>query len=303
MESETEDDGDSDPSGLNEVLGSFLESRLGQWVLSLSSRTKDRILQSDVGKGTKSSLEKVYETYLQNRISEGPTPAHIAIILDGNRRFAMEHGIEITKGHALGGERLKDVAKWCNDLGVKILTLYVFSTDNFKRDKTEVNHLMGLFEKYFREAGDNEEVHKNRVKIKAIGQLDLLPVKVREAIAYVEAKTRDYDGYLLNVAIAYGGREEIIHAIKKIALEAKNNGLDIERIDERLVSKHLYTSGAPDPDLVLRTSGEERISNFLIWQLAYSELYFKDVYWPEFSRIDFLRAILTYQKRRRRFGT
>jgi tritrans,polycis-undecaprenyl-diphosphate synthase [geranylgeranyl-diphosphate specific] len=289
-------------SGLDEVLLGFMESRLGRLVMSLSSKAKDKILQSELGKSAKGFLEKIYEAHLFREVMKRPVPKHIAIIVDGNRRYAMEMGIDIYKGHEVGGKRLKDLAEWCHDLGVKVVTLYVFSTENFKRDRAEVDHLMGLFKKYFREAGDAEEVHKYKIRIRAIGQLGLLPDGVREAIRYAEEKTKDYRDYLVNVAIAYGGREEIIQAIRKIALEAKNDGLDIESIDERFVSKHLYTEGAPDPDLVLRTSGEERISNFLIWQLAYSELYFADIYWPQISKVDFLRAIKSYQQRERRFG-
>ena len=289
-------------NGLSDVLIGFMESGIGRSALALSSRVKDKILQSDLGKTTKGFLENVYETYLLRDVMQRPRPEHIAIILDGNRRYALEKGIDIVKGHELGGEKLKDAAKWCYDLGIKVVTLYVFSTENFKRDKKEVGYLMTLFEKYFKKAGDSEEVHKYKIRIEAIGQLGLLPPGVRKSIRYAEEKTKDYKGHLLNVAIAYGGREEIVEAIRRIALEAKNNSLDVESIDEHLVSEHLYTKGAPDPDLVLRTSGEERISNFLIWQLAYSELYFEDVYWPDLSKADFLGAIKAYQKRKRRFG-
>ncbi len=302
MGSEGKEDGESDSSGLSEVLIGLMGSGIGRWAMSLSSKVKDKILKSDVGKTAKGFLEEMYEKYLIQKVMQRPRPEHIAIILDGNRRYARELGIGINKGHELGGDKLKDAVQWCYDLGVKALTIYLFSTENFKRDEKEVDYLMSLFEKYFREAGDNEEVHKHRVRIKAIGQLDLLPEGVRKAIRYVEERTEDYADYLINVAIAYGGREEIIRAIQNIALEAKNNGFDIENIDERLVSEHLYTKGAPDPDLVLRTSGEARISNFLLWQLAYSELYFEDVCWPKLSKADFLNAIRAYQERDRRFG-
>lgn len=161
---------------------------------------------------------------------------------------------------------------------------------------------MDIFEDNFRKAADDERVHKNEVGIQAIGVLENLSEGVKESIKYAEDKTKDYDNYYFNIAVAYGGREEIIQAIRKIAKEVKEGVLDIDDIDERSFTKRLYTADFPDPDLILRTSGEERISNFLIWQLAYSELYFTDVYWPGFRKIDFLRAIRSYQNRERRFG-
>ena len=206
-------------------------------------------------------------------------------------------------GHQLGRNKLEELLEWCLKLKIKILTVYAFSTENLKRSRMEVKTLMKLFEKNFKLLAEDERVHKYGIRLRVIGQIDLLPKKVQKAIKYAEERTKDYDNYYYNMAVAYGGRQEIIRAVKNIAKDAKENKIKFEDIDEKLVSSYLYTSEFPDPDLILRTSGEERISNFLLWQLAYSELYFADVYWPGFRKIDFLRAIRAYQLRKRRFGT
>jgi tritrans,polycis-undecaprenyl-diphosphate synthase [geranylgeranyl-diphosphate specific] len=161
---------------------------------------------------------------------------------------------------------------------------------------------MNLFQENFRKAADDERIHKNKIRIKAIGEISMLPPEVQESIRYAEERTKDYDRYQYNVAVAYGGRQEIVAAIREIAQQVKEGKLSVDDIDENTVSKHLFTGDLPDPDLILRTSGEERISNFLLWQLAYAELYFSDVYWPEFRKVDFMRAIRSFQRRKRRFG-
>lgn len=235
-------------------------------------------------------------------MQEGPVPKHIAIIMDGNRRFARELGIEPTKGHLRGKDKLEEVTDWCLEVDVKILTVFAFSTENLKRKSEEIDWLMKLFADNFRRAGDDERAHKYGIKVRAIGQRSLLPKEVQDAIAYAEEKTKDYDNYLFNIAVAYGSREEMLQAIRNIAEDVKNGKLDSEKINEKVFSTYLYTGDLPDPDLVLRTSGEERVSNFLLWQLAYSELYFADIYWPGFRKVDFLRAIRSYQKRQRRYG-
>lgn len=235
-------------------------------------------------------------------IKEKKIPTHIAVIMDGNRRFAKQLGLEKKDGHMMGKEKLEDMLNWCTEIGIKILTVYAFSTENINRDSEEVEHLMNLFKENFKRAANDDRVHKNRIKIQAIGAVDKLPNDVKESIRYAEEKTEDYDSYYFNIAVAYGGREEIIQAIQKIAKDVQNGKLEVDDIDEKIFSQKLYTSDFPDPDLILRTSGEERISNFLIWQLAYSELYFTDVYWPGFRKIDFLRAIRSYQNRHRRHG-
>ncbi len=245
---------------------------------------------------------QTYEKRLLKEVQEGPIPKHIAIIMDGNRRFARELGIDPTEGHLRGKDKLEEVTDWCLEVGVKILTVFAFSTENIKRKSEEIDKLMKLFADNFRRAGDDERAHKHGIRVRAIGQRSMLPSEVQDAIAYAEERTKDYDNYLFNIAVAYGSREEILEAIRKIAEDVKTGKLDSKDIDEKVFSNYLYTADLPDPDLVLRTSGEERVSNFLLWQLAYSELYFADIYWPGFRKVDFLRAIRSFQKRQRRFG-
>ena len=245
---------------------------------------------------------QAYERRLTGQVKAGPIPNHVAIIMDGNRRFAREIGLTSIEGHEKGRLKLEEVLDWCLDVGIRILTVYAFSTENLKRDDGEVTHIMASFAENFRRAGDDERVHKNGIRIRVFGQLGLLPDEVREAIAYAEGRTKAYNNYRFNIAVAYGGRQEILDAIKEVARDVKAGKVDVNDIDESFFSKRLYTGDLPDPDLVLRTSGEERISNFLLWQLAYSELYFVDVFWPGFRKIDFLRAIRSYQMRQRRYG-
>ena len=245
---------------------------------------------------------KTYEKKLYAEVMKGQIPHHMAIIMDGNRRFAQEFGLHPLEGHEKGKDKLEEVMEWCLEVGVKILTVYAFSTENLRREPDEVGRLMDMFAINFKKLAEDDRLHKNKIRVKAMGQLELLPEIVQDAISLAEEKTKDYDSYFYNIAIAYGSREEITHAIRRVARDVKDGTIGIDDIDEALFSKYLYTGDFPDPDLVLRTSGEERISNFLLWQLAYSELYFTDVYWPGFRKIDFLRAIRSYQQRQRRFG-
>ena len=247
---------------------------------------------------------KFYEKMLEKEINKKNIPKHIGVIMDGNRRMAKMLGDKPTRGHYIGAKKVREFIRWCVDLNIKIITLYSFSLENFNRPKDEVDELMDLFEKEFRKIADDNDIHKYKIRIKAIGRIELLPERVREAINYAENKTKDYDNYYVNVAIAYGGQQELVDAIKKIGQKIKNNEMDVEDITMETISKHLYTSHLPypNPDLIIRTSGEERISNFLIWQSSYSELYFCETYWPKFRKIDFLRSIRDYQRRKRRFG-
>ena len=226
----------------------------------------------------------------------------MAIIMDGNRRFAREFGLRPEEGHSKGKDKLEQVMEWCLELKIRVLTVYAFSTENMNRDQSEIEYLMHIFEENFNKLADDERIHKHGIKLTVLGQRELLPEKVQKAIRFAEEKTSGYSDYYYNIAIAYGSRQEIIQAIKSIAMEVKVGHLKVEEIDESTVTRFLYTADLPDPDLVLRTSGEERVSNFLLWQLAYSELYFTDVYWPGFRYVDFLRAIRSYQLRKRRFG-
>ena len=222
--------------------------------------------------------------------------------MDGNRRFARELGLEPAQGHLRGKDKLEEMMDWCLEVGVTILTVFAFSTENLKRQSEEVDRLMDLFAENFRKAGDDKRAHKYGIRVKAIGQISLLPQHVQDAIAYAEERTKNYENYLYNIAVAYGSREEILSAIRSIAEDVKNGKIESKDIDGKVFSSYLYTADLPDPDLVLRTSGEERVSNFLLWQLAYSELYFADIYWPGFRKVDFLRAVRSYQKRQRRYG-
>jgi tritrans,polycis-undecaprenyl-diphosphate synthase [geranylgeranyl-diphosphate specific] len=247
-------------------------------------------------------LDKFRDYKLVEQIKDSYIPEHVAIIMDGNRRYATELGLSPDAGHLFGKDKLEEVLEWCFELGIRNLTVYAFSTENFDRDIDEVKTLMNLCKTELNRALKDSRIHKNKVKIRVLGQLDSLPEDISKSAQYIMDQTKEYDNHSFNIALAYGGREEIIHAIQKIAKEVKHGKLDIQDINEPIVSKYLYTNGIPDPDLILRTSGEERISNFLLWQLAYSELYFSDVYWPAFQKRDFLRAIKTCQQRKRRFG-
>jgi len=222
--------------------------------------------------------------------------------MDGNRRFATEMGLMTKEGHEKGRDKLEEMLNWCMELGIRILTVFAFSTENLQRDSEEVEYLMKLFAENFRRLSEDQRVHEHGIRVRVIGQRALLPKKVRESIENAEERTRDYDQYFLNLAIAYGGREEILQAIRRIAEAIGRGEMKPEDVSEKSFSQLLYTADIPDPDLILRTSGEERISNFLLWQLAYSELYFADIYWPGLRKIDFLRAIRSYQDRKRKFG-
>ncbi|KYK27637.1 MAG: UDP diphosphate synthase [Candidatus Proteinoplasmatales archaeon SG8-5] len=257
---------------------------------------------SDISQVIADTAYLAYERRLLSEVKQAQAPKHIAIIMDGNRRFAAEIGLNPLDGHKQGRNKLEELLNWGMEVGTRILTVYAFSTENWQRNPEEVKEIMRLFEDSFYRAGDDKRVHKHRINIKVLGLVSSLPANVQKAIEYAEGKTKDYSEYRLNLAIAYGGREEIIQAIKDIAGQVKRGEIDIEDIDDKLVSRSLYTADLPDPDLILRTSGEVRVSNFLLYQLAYSELYFVDVYWPGFRKIDFLRAIRSYQQRARRFG-
>jgi len=247
---------------------------------------------------------RIYEEWLWEQIKDQPKPEHIAIILDGNRRWAQNHSMNPNEGHYFGAEKTEQVLEWCLNLGVKTITLYAFSTENFKRSPEEVKEIMGLFEEKLRRILEEEAIHKHKVRVKFIGRLGLLPSNIQEWIGKVEGETKDYNDHFLNIAMAYGGRAEIVDAAKEIAQHIIEGSLSPNEINEEVFEKYLYTAYLPkqDPDLIIRTSGEERLSGFLLYQSAYSELCFLDVYWPEFRLIDILRAIRTYQKRKRRFG-
>ena len=244
-----------------------------------------------------------YESQLEKEVKNGIIPKHLAIIMDGNRRYAREVlNAPTIEGHRLGKEKLDEVVHWCLRLGIHNLTVFAFSTENFNRDPEEVDYIMDLLESSLYELGDDKDVHEYQVAVKVIGDRTMLPEGVLKAAEYAEDRTKDYSEFSLNMALAYGGRQDIINAVRKLAEKVKNGEIEIEDIDEDTLTTCISTSDSPDPDLILRTSGEIRVSNFLLWQMAYSELYFADVYWPGFRYIDLLRAIRTYQLRKRRYG-
>lgn len=248
------------------------------------------------------ALRGVTEKRLFELVRASPVPRHLAIIMDGNRRFARSHGMGVRDGHARGRDTLEELLDWCLELEIRILTVYALSTENLVRPQEELDGLMELFDRALRDIATDERVHRHGIRVRVIGNRALLPTRVQEAIEIAESATRGYDSYRYNVALGYGGRDEIVQAIRALAREVQAGTLSVEAIDSEAVSRHLYTADLPDPDLVLRTSGEERISNFLLWQSAYSELYFSDVLWPGLTRLEFLRAIRTFQQRRRRYG-
>lgn len=227
-------------------------------------------------------------------------PRHIAIIMDGNGRWAKQRKLPRTMGHKAGVETIRRIIKETHILGIKYLTLYAFSTENWKRPKDEVSALMKLLVEYLR--SELQELNENGVVIKILGDINMLPkdaqIEVKEAIEL----TKNNTGVVLNIAFNYGGRDEIIRAVKLVSNDVKSGKLNIEDIDEKALEKYLYTNGAPDPDLIIRPSGEQRISNFLLWQCAYSEFWYSDINWPDFKEKDLQRAIYDYQNRDRRFG-
>ncbi|HBA04941.1 MAG TPA: isoprenyl transferase [Clostridium sp.] len=227
-------------------------------------------------------------------------PAHIAIIMDGNGRWAKQRKLPRTMGHRAGMKNIKMMVEESSNLGVKYLTLYAFSTENWKRTKEEVGALMDLVVEFINK--EFEELHRNNVKLNSIGDISKLPEKSKAAVEDAMYKTRNNTGLTLNIALNYGGRDEIVKGVKEIAKEVLEGKLQIDNIDDKIISDHLYTSGMPDPDIIIRPSGELRLSNYLLWQSAYSEFWFSNINWPDFTKEDLRRAIGDFQKRDRRFG-
>ena len=227
-------------------------------------------------------------------------PQHIAIIMDGNRRWAKEKGLDPKLGHKAGAETLEKIASYANEIGLKYLTVYAFSTENWKRTKEEVGALMVLLRNYLDKFLNKESLRN--IKIRVLGNIENLDEGLKNSINKIVEKSKNNTGLTLNIAFNYGGRDEIVRVVKNISTQVKNNELDLQSIDEKLVSDNLYTSGEPDPDLLIRPGGELRISNFLLWQLAYTEFLFVDKYWPDFSEDDLLEAISIFETRNRKFG-
>lgn len=227
-------------------------------------------------------------------------PKHIAIIMDGNRRWARQRNLEVKEGHKRGAETLEQIAKDCNNMGIKYLTVYAFSTENWKRSKEEVGALMLLLQSYLNTLSKRADTEN--IKINVLGDITVLSKGLQNSINKAIERTKDNTGLVLNIAFNYGGRAEITYALKQISEKIKNNEMKIEEISEETISNHLYTKGMPDPDLLIRTSGEIRTSNFLPWQLAYTEFYFTEEYWPDFTKESLLKAIEVYESRNRNFG-
>lgn len=236
-------------------------------------------------------MEKIEKTRL---------PQHIAIIMDGNGRWARVNSVSRINGHRKGAESVRDIVKTCREIGIRYLTLYAFSVENWLRPTTEIRALMGLLEKFLR--SELREMQDSGIRLMAIGDIETLPEKVKKLLQKTIENTSNNNGMVLNLALSYGGRDEIVGAVKEILKDSKSGKITPVDITKEVFSGYLYTSGIPDPDLLIRTSGEYRISNFLLWQMAYSEFYFTEVLWPDFRRENLIEAIVDYQERERRFG-
>ena len=248
-----------------------------------------------------------YAQHLERQVkAHARLPRHLGLILDGNRRFARASGLQREIGHSFGADKAHEVMQWCLDLGIPTITLWVLSTDNASRDPEEIAHILKLLEREALNLSKDPRIHGNRVRVRAIGQHSGMPPQVLAALAELEERTRHYDGMLLNIAVGYGGREEIVDAVKAHLEREGAAGRSAAEVAAELHPDHLsaqmYTAGVPDPDFIIRTSGEIRLSGFMLWQSVYSEFYFCDVYWPGFRRVDFLRALRDFQDRKRRFG-
>jgi undecaprenyl diphosphate synthase len=235
-----------------------------------------------------------------DRIDREKLPRHIAIIMDGNGRWAQKNAMRRVLGHKKGAEAVRNVVKTCRELGIRYLTLYAFSVENWLRPEEEVKALTLLLENYLKE--ELEEMMDNDIRLTAIGDLEALAGGVKKVLYKAMEKTSENKGMFLNLALSYGGRDEIVDGVRKIVRDFKNGTIQETNITKDMLSRYLYLPELPDPDILIRTSGEYRLSNFLLWQLAYTELYFTDVLWPDFSREDLLEAIADYQRRERRFG-
>lgn len=271
---------------------------LGHWLRGWRHRMVDWVMRP---------IYALYSRRLLTQVLLRPPPRHVGIILDGNRRFGRLAGmLDPIQVYAKGAQKLDDILDWCGELSIPAATLWVCSTDNLSREPQEVASILGAMELKLRALVSDPQIHRRRVRVQAIGRLDLLPPSTMEAIRAAEAATASYDATVLSIAVAYGGREEIADAVRDMLLEAMNDGETLPDIiggicPER-IGRHLYLADAPEPDLIIRTSGELRLSGFLLWHSAYSEYYFSDVLWPAFRKIDFLRAVRAFQQRRRRYG-
>lgn len=243
--------------------------------------------------------DMLFKSKEQRAGHEKSLPRHIALIMDGNGRWAKKRSLPRSAGHAAGSRNFKSIARYCNKIGLEYLTVYAFSTENWKRPKDEVDGLMNILRDYLK---DSKNFKDENIKVKFIGELSALDEDIRQLIVEAEEGSRDATGLKLNIALNYGGRDEIVHAAKRIAERVKEGTVEIDDISEEMISDNLYTAGMPDPDIIIRPSGEYRLSNFLIWQAAYSEYWYSDVLWPDFKPKHIDKAIEDYNHRNRRFG-
>ena len=247
-------------------------------------------------------LYPAYEARMVKALPQDRLPKHIGVMLDGNRRWAKAVGADTAHGHRAGAANIEPLLCWCEETGIEVVTLWLLSTDNLNRPQKELEALLGIIEEAVASLAD-----QRRWRLHPVGALDLLPAHTAHRLKEAEEATRDVDGMLVNVAVGYGGRREIADAVRSLLVEHSEKGTSLEElaqtIDVEHIAEHLYTKGQPDPDLVIRTSGEQRLGGFLLWQSAHSEFYFCEAYWPDFRRVDFLRAIRAYAERERRFGT
>ncbi len=237
---------------------------------------------------------------IQSQINAHKLPNHVAIIMDGNGRWAKQKGLARVFGHRNGVKSVRKTVEAASEIGLKVLTLYAFSTENWNRPKKEIDALMNILISSLKK--ELSTFQKNDIKLQTIGQTKNLPLKAQKKLQEVIDKTENNTSMILNLALSYGSREEIVNAIKNISKKIVNKELSVEEIDEKIINNHLYTFTLPDVDFLIRTSGEKRLSNFLLWQIAYAELFFTDVLWPDFRKEDFFKAILNFQQRERRFG-
>lgn len=247
-----------------------------------------------------------YERQLQRAVADGKLPQHIGVIMDGNRRYAKRFEVDIQAGHSHGATKAREFLDWCLELGIPHVTIWGFSSENRGRADDEVAHLHELFYEQATQLLNDPRLHRNRVRVRIIGDISDFPGKARAALERIAEVTSSYDGMNLSLALGYGGREEIVAAVRSLLASKAETGETLEYVAETLsaseIGEHLYTAGLPDPDFVIRTSGEVRLSGFLLWQTAYSEFYFCDAFWPDFRKVDFLRALRSFQARERRYG-
>jgi short-chain Z-isoprenyl diphosphate synthase len=256
---------------------------------------------ADWKQGLRRVLYPAYEARVVRRLPADRLPKHVGVMLDGNRRWARAVGADTAQGHRAGAANIEPLLGWCEEVGVRVVTLWLLSTDNLNRPPAELEPLLGII-------GDAVEAlaEQRHWRLHPVGSLDLLPAEIAERLKAAAESTRDVDGMLVNIAVGYGGRREIADAVRSLLMEQAAQGRTLEElaevVDVEHIAEHLYTKGQPDPDLVIRTSGEQRLGGFLLWQSAQSEFYFCEAYWPDFRRVDFLRAVRAYAQRERRYG-